>query len=199
MKAPMSPWAIIVLLAAAPAAAHDKHNDHHDKHQSHDAHEHGQATLNLVVEQNTLLAELHTPAANIVGFEHAPTTQQQQQAVKEALAKLSQLDTLLKAPHGCTLHSADVSAPGMGGDNDHLHNHGHDHGHPHEEQHSKDQHAEFHVEYVVSCSNLSRIDIALMQHFPAIETVNTQWLTSEHQGYQRLTRKNTQLQLRNTN
>jgi uncharacterized protein DUF2796 len=40
--------------------------------EQHHAHEHGKVTLNIAVDGGSLVAELDAPAANVVGFEHAP-------------------------------------------------------------------------------------------------------------------------------
>ena len=48
------------------------------------SHEHGAAILNVAIADESLSIEYRTPAANIVGFEHAPSTEAQVQAVHDA-------------------------------------------------------------------------------------------------------------------
>ena len=42
-----------------------------EEHRHHGAHEHGAAELNLVLDGQLGQLEVKTPAANILGFEHA--------------------------------------------------------------------------------------------------------------------------------
>ena len=59
------------LLPLAIAHAADEH-DH--EHGSLGAHEHGVGRLNAALDGQTLELELESPAMNLVGFEHAATT-----------------------------------------------------------------------------------------------------------------------------
>ena len=61
------------LLPLAVAHAHDDH-DHDHAHGTLGAHEHGVAKLNVVLDDNTLELELDSPAMNLVGFEHAASS-----------------------------------------------------------------------------------------------------------------------------
>ena len=61
------PFALLPLVAA------QAHDDHDHAHGTLGAHEHGVATLNVVLDGNTLELELDSPAMNLVGFEHAAT------------------------------------------------------------------------------------------------------------------------------
>jgi hypothetical protein len=186
MNTLMPPSAMLALLLAWPAAA-DK-QDHHGNPQSQGAHEHGIARLNLVMHDDTLMLELQSPAANIVGFEHAPQTAEQRQQVAQAQQQLALLPTLLKAPHRCQLHHADVRTYGMSSQPDDHHHH-HDHSTPTE------GHGEFHADYVLSCDNTQQLTFNLMAVFPAIQQLEVQWITDKHQGYQRLTPAQPQLRV----
>ena len=64
---------IIVVTATGPLFSAIQAGEHHH----HDAHVHGVAHLNVALEGNDLYIELTSPAANIVGFEHDPRTQNQ--------------------------------------------------------------------------------------------------------------------------
>ncbi|GGY57490.1 hypothetical protein GCM10011297_32660 [Bacterioplanes sanyensis] len=184
MKTLIFPWAMSALLVAWPAAAHDKH-DHHGNSQRHNAHEHGIARLNLVMHDDTLMLELQSPAANIVGFEHAPQTAEQKQQLAQAQQQLALLPTLLKSPHRCQLHHADVRTPGMSPQPDDHHHHG--------DSSTAEGHGEFHADYVLSCEAIELLTFNLMAMFPAIQQLEVQWITDKHQGYQRLTPAQPQL------
>jgi hypothetical protein len=54
------------------------------------AHVHGSARLQVAVDGNTLSLQLDTPLANLVGFEHAPRTAQQKQALRAMADRLRQ-------------------------------------------------------------------------------------------------------------
>jgi len=58
------------------------------------SHEHGSATMNVALDQGAVLIELESPWNNLVGFEHAPNTEQQHALVDDAMASLNQSDQL---------------------------------------------------------------------------------------------------------
>ena len=51
-----------------------------------DAHVHGEAILQLVIDDSGAFATFKSPAADIVGFERQPETDAEKQAVADALA-----------------------------------------------------------------------------------------------------------------
>jgi len=50
----------------------------------HDAHVHGRGALDVVLEHEALYVEVRMPAADVLGFEHAPNTRAERAAVAEA-------------------------------------------------------------------------------------------------------------------
>jgi hypothetical protein len=75
---------------------HHDHDDHgHDEHRQHGTHVHGIAALNLASEGKEVHVELDSPAANIVGFEHAPSSAEDRAALDQAIATLSDGAALL--------------------------------------------------------------------------------------------------------
>jgi hypothetical protein len=56
--------------------------------------------MNVAVEGNDLSIEFFSPAASIVGFEHQPGTQEQKDAVKEAIKRLKAAEVLFNLPLG---------------------------------------------------------------------------------------------------
>jgi len=75
-----------------------------------DAHEHGHSFLNIAISGNDVLAELESPAANVVGFEHAPENDADHAAIDAAVKQLSQGEQVLTFSPGaeCSLVSAEV-------------------------------------------------------------------------------------------
>ena len=78
--------------------------------EEHGAHEHGAATLALAVGAEGLEIMLESPAANIVGFEHAATTDADKQTLADTVKKLEAGAELfsINTEAGCTLKSAEV-------------------------------------------------------------------------------------------
>ena len=113
-----------------------------DKRQ-HGSHEHGTAKLDVAIEQNTIYIALDTPAANIIGFEHAPRNREQKATLHKGLSQLMAGSALFMPPKAaaCRLVKADVDSP-FAEQEKHAHadehKHGHDdHGH---DKHGHDEH-----------------------------------------------------------
>lgn len=174
------------LVQAHPAHQHDKapkaeqHNhDHkhdHDHKHAHDhdhddmtqlgAHVHGAATLTLVLEGNELQLALQSAAYNIVGFEHAPSNNEQRQEIALALDNLAQATwlTLSRDAH-CEVQSADANTdltePGYTG------------------------HGDFYANISLLCQNparLQQLELGLFSLTPALEKVEVQWVINGRQG-----------------
>ncbi|MCO5977932.1 DUF2796 domain-containing protein [Ideonella oryzae] len=79
------------------------------------AHVHGAAVLRVVVDGNTLNAELESPLDNILGYEHAPGTPQEQQAVKLAVAALRKPGGILQPTPAaqCTLQKVSLASAAL--------------------------------------------------------------------------------------
>lgn len=113
----LSSLALCLTLASSTLYAHDDKHDHaHDEHEEHGAHEHGAATLAVAVGTAGLEIMLESPAANIVGFEHAATTDEDKQKLADAVKKLEAGAELfsVNTEAGCTLKSAEVISALLG-------------------------------------------------------------------------------------
>ena len=152
-----------------------------------DAHVHGEAILQLVIDDSGALATFKSPAADIVGFERHPETDAEKQAVADALAQLSDFTALFTLPEaaGCTIDHAhaDFEVEAAGDDHedhdhheegeehhdeDEQHEEGEEHhddheGHDEHEHHDEDEmqaeagHAEFHAEFEMTCADTSSL------------------------------------------
>ena len=150
-----------------------------------DAHVHGEAVLQLVIDDTGALATFKSPAADIVGFERQPETDAEKQAVADALAKLSDFTALITLPEaaGCTIDDAhaDFEVEAAGDDHDDHEGHEHhdedehhdEHEHHDEDEHHEDHdehehhdedemqaeggHAEFHAEFEMTCADTSSL------------------------------------------
>ena len=162
------------------------------------SHKHGVSNLNVALEADSLLLELEAPAADIVGFEHAPKSEEQTQAVEQALAQLKDPESLFvpAAGAGCTLTSARSAVFGAIAegedadsqpveDHDHDHDHGegeagddHDHDHP-EDDHDHDhdshgsEHSEFYALSTWACTQIEKLDSLGLPFFGQFQNSQT--------------------------
>jgi hypothetical protein len=107
-------------------------------------HVHGEANLFIAMEKGTVLVELESPADNILGFEHAPSTDQQKSLLATQFKKLEDYTSLISLNKGeCKQTSVDIESPFEAEDHHDGHDHGkHDHDehkHGHHDDH-KDEH-----------------------------------------------------------
>lgn len=102
-------------------------------HRQLGAHEHGNGVFNVVMDGDRVSLELAAPAADIIGFEHAPRTEQQKAEHSRAGDKLKAgLDLFQLTPQaGCELvryeidyvteaHVADTESATPASDHDHA-------------------------------------------------------------------------------
>lgn len=159
------------LLPLAVAHAHDEHD--HD-HGTLAAHEHGVAKLNVVLDGNTLELELDSPAMNLVGFEHAASTDADKAKVAAARQQLEQPLKLfgLAQAAGCKDEAQELQSP-LFGDAAHAD----DDGDAHEHEHGH-QHADVNAHYQFTCATpakLAQLDLRpLFKTFPQTQKINVQ-------------------------
>ena len=197
--------AISALLVVQPLAAAQDPGQ-----RQHGTHEHGVASLTLAIEGTVMQVELESPAMNLVGFEHAPTSDAERKALDDALAVLADWGRLFRVPEeaGCDLAQSEVVAPpghlgedGAGGNDrepakvsghghGHGHGHEHEHGHEHADDHAGAAHADIRAAYRLDCRDpgaLTRLDLGLFDAFPGTERVRVQFVTPGGQGAVELT------------
>ena len=111
-----------------------------------DSHQHGASSLNIVIENSTVYLEFESPWNNLVGFEHEPSTDEQREAVSQAISLLEQPLSLF-SPDGdsaCVVASIDIestmSAEGSHSDHDHGDEHDDEHGHDDKHAEHDDEH-----------------------------------------------------------
>ncbi|GAB6054130.1 DUF2796 domain-containing protein [Magnetospira thiophila] len=150
-------------------------------------HEHGVGHLNLAIEGHDLEIELAAPGADIVGFEHEPTTPEQRAAIEQAETKLKAGADLFYFPGsaGCELKKVEVESAHM---EDH---HGEEQAHKqadHEKDHKdgeSEEHAEFHAHYHFECADTGAVtymETRFFEVFPAAQELEVQYITSRGQG-----------------
>lgn len=184
---------LLVLMTTSDMSAAD-----HADHRQHGAHVHGVAQMNLAVDGENVFLELASPAMNIVGFEHQPSTAAQRNAVLEAAARLEEGGSLFafSKEAACTLVSASIDSALLDhgddeyarGDSDEKH---HDdeasdekHHHAAAESHGAEEHSEFEASYQFTCASpkkLKALEVYLFTVFPGFEQIDTQILTASGQ------------------
>ncbi|MGE8362842.1 DUF2796 domain-containing protein [Pseudomonas sp.] len=169
------PFALLPLVAAqasdhdghdhghSHSHAHDHAHDHDHDHDSLGAHEHGVAQLNAVLDGQTLELELVSPAMNLVGFEHAASSDADKAKVASARALLEKPQALFGLAAGnCSTSKQELESPLFEGAK-----------HSHEGEHS-----DIHAHYQLDCKQanaLKQLDLGnLFKHFPATEKVQVQ-------------------------
>lgn len=167
------PFALLPLAVA--------HAANEPEHGSLGAHEHGVGRLNAALDGQTLELELESPAMNLVGFEHAATTDADKAKVAAARTRLENPLVLFNLPKaaGCKVATQELESPLFGDkpdaddhdDDDHAEadKDGHEHHH---------DHSEIHAHYQFSCSApgaLKTLDLAtIFNTFPATQKIQVQ-------------------------
>ncbi|ROL80463.1 zinc-binding protein [Pseudomonas protegens] len=175
------PFALLPLAVAQAAQAHD----HEHEHGSLGAHEHGVARLNAVLDGQALELELESPAMNLVGFEHAPSTDADKAKVAAARTQLEQPLVLFSLPKAaaCTVAKQELQSPLFGDkpdaddhDDDDKDAAGHEHHH---------EHSEIHAHYQFTCAKpdaLKNLDLGqIFKTFPATQKIQVQLISPSGQ------------------
>jgi hypothetical protein len=193
----------LVLFAPWVSAGEERDHEHGHKqeHRQHGAHEHGVGTMNIAREGKEVHIELDSPAANIVGFEHAPKTEADLDTLEDALARLRNGTRLFLFPDaaGCDLVDADVDTPLKEHENGEEAYHTEEH-HAHEDshEHQGERHADITATWHFSCAHpevLERVSVQLFEAFPMTERLLVQFITGKRQGAAELSASQPDLRL----
>ena len=155
-----------------------------------EAHIHGEAELNIVLENQNLLIELRSPSFNLVGFEHKPKNMNQKQVVLSTIKLLENPKNIFQVSSDAECRDLAVSVTssmeGIVSVRDEHHGDEH-HG---DEHHEKEVHSEFVANYSMVCEkpeNFKFIGLKLFNSFELMEEVKVQWIIQEKQGFEELT------------
>lgn len=109
-------------------------------------HVHGVATVQIAQEGGVLAITWDSPAASLLGFEHAPETDEQRRAVDSLRAKLESFSDALSinAEAGCSVTRSEIEVLAEMGDD--RHGHHDEHGDTDHDDHDDDKH-EHHDEH----------------------------------------------------
>lgn len=170
---------IALPFALLPLAAAHAHDDHEHEHGSLGAHEHGIAQLNVALDGQALEVELQSPAMNLVGFEHAATSDADKAKVATVRKTLEQPLALFNLPTaaGCELNEHELESP-LFGDTPHDDEQAKADGHHHE-------HSDVHAHYQFTCATPTALDqlglAGLFKTFPATQKVQLQLIAPSGQ------------------
>ena len=173
-----------------------------------DAHVHGASMLNIAIDGPLLALEFEAPGMDLVGFEHAPTTDAQHQRIEDAMAALNAPETLFGLPNTAQCARTQTTVHGPEHKAEHTEAKGHEHGksHAHEAEHTEakghqhgtphghdtkhtetqaDTHSEFHAVYQWSCKEMGALKMltpTLFTRFPGMQTITVEYATPNGQG-----------------
>ena len=103
--------------AKPKSATHDHDHDHDHAHEGESLeqgkHVHGEVTINVALEGNSLAVELSSPALHVVGFERAARSAEEQRIVSEANAWLKSGTSIVGVPTTarCRLQNVTYTPP----------------------------------------------------------------------------------------
>jgi hypothetical protein len=198
----VSPWAEVDSKHNHDAKHHEGHHedeDHHeDRHESHHAdhheavntdepgvHVHGDARLTLVQTGQELVLQLESPAFNLVGFEHKPSTAEHHRQIQRVKAILTEVSAIVQLPARAHCHQQSHSVQSALWPDEHTAN--------------ESDHADITAQYQLICKKpdqLQVLDVSLFKQFPAVHTLQVEWALDSGQGAARVDPSQTKLSLR---
>lgn len=166
---------LVLVLAMSPSA-------YAAENRSAEAHEHGVGNLNIAIDKNQIMMELEVPGSDIVGFEHAPTSNKDKQMVADAIRKLETIGEIIDMATlpECRLKSVEAELH-IEDEDEHGDEKHHDDKADHKDE-AEEQHAEFHANYNVECNNtasLQEIRFTYFNTFPNAKELEVQMVTSK--------------------
>ena len=170
------------------------------------AHEHGVGALSIAVEGHDVEVELTVPGSDVVGFEHAPSSEGERNAVAAGVKVLRDVNGIisLSLAAKCRIESVEVTSGLMEEKSDHVDDHKHKHeskhGHDHKDKH-KDDHKEVHGEFIshyhFHCDDPNKLTgakLGFFKAFPSAHELDAKWITPKGQGAKELTAKTPSLE-----
>ncbi|KUM37925.1 ZrgA family zinc uptake protein [Pseudomonas sp. EpS/L25] len=181
MRLPLLTLCLAAALAQ-PAFAHGTQDDHDEhEHGSLGAHVHGESHLDMAQTDTGLELQWRSPAADLVGFEHAPRSQAEKDAVAALRQALENPQALVKLPAAaeCKLAEATAVSPLFAADT------------------KTSGHLDVEASMSFSCSKPAALDsldlTGWFAHFPNSHSVEVQAIVASGQQGAELTAKQPQL------
>lgn len=128
-----------------------------------EAHVHGEAVMEIVIDDAGALISFEAPAIDIVGFEYLPKTDEEQAAIDAKIELLADIASVVVLPDaaGCSVSDVHVDFEA-------------------EEHDGEVEHIAFHAEYELSCSdagNLTSLQATVFDQFPDLEEMEVEVVT----------------------
>ena len=173
--APAEPSANHALDKTTVAAHH--HDDHDHSYRELGAHQHGAAEMTLVLQGSLLSINLNLPAMDVLGFERAAKTEQEQHQLGQAVADLRDAKKMLTLTPAamCELSDAEVQSGLLS------------------TEQVGNGHADFLVYYEFTCQapeKLSSVDASVFNRYPSITALQLTWIIDAQQGLETLSPDN---------
>lgn len=132
------------------------------------AHQHGRGQFSMAMEKGRVSIDLETAAADVVGFEHAPKTKAETDAIEAAKKRLLEPLALFGVPEaaGCKVAEASV-------DLENVEEHAHDEKSDHKHAEPEGKHAEFHAHYILDCARPGALTSLHFAYFEAFSRAAT--------------------------
>lgn len=164
-------WLTAAPLLSADTAQQSATMQAHTEHEEHSAHEHGVGSLSIAVTNQTIEIQLDSPAANVFGFEHEPSSEADQTTVAEISAKLQAGLDLFEFDQDaqCKLEKAELTT-----DSEHSEDQTDAKAHEHAAENETPTHRDITVNWLFSCEQPS-----------ALKTI-TPHLFSQFNGFEKL-------------
>lgn len=133
-------------------------------------HTHGEGKLQILQAGSEWQFVLQLPAADVLGFEYAPSTSSEKKRYKETQKVFQRFDDIFTLSNTCELLDITLESPWEVA-NEHE-------GHAH-----RNTHSDFRVAYLLSCQGpVKRIEMTGFPHWPSLQHVNAIWVTNKGQG-----------------
>ncbi|MEC9333940.1 MAG: DUF2796 domain-containing protein [Pseudomonadota bacterium] len=133
-------------------------------------HTHGEGKLQILQAGSEWQFVLQLPAADVLGFEYAPSTSSEKKRYKETQKVFQRFDDIFTLSNTCELLDTTLESPWEVA-NEHE-------GHAH-----RNTHSDFRVAYLLSCQGpVKRIEMTGFPHWPSLQHVNAIWVTNKGQG-----------------
>lgn len=151
-------------------------------------HVHGQGQLLIAQEEQNWHLQLILPAADVLGFEHKPETQQQKNMIDKVAKHFEISDQVVQLKGRCQLHQTEYSLPDQKHEHEHEEAEAHDHHHHVATHEDEVEHSNIEVDYIFSCdSPVNGVSVSLFQWAKSLQRIKAQWILKNGQGMVELT------------
>lgn len=176
-----------------------------EEHEQHAAHEHGVARLSLAVNKEGVELSLDSPAMNLVGFEHQPSSDADKQTIATVQQTLSAGDKLFQfnADANCKLNKTTLESglwPSTEQSNaEHKakpeQKQAEHETHEANEAENHHDHADIEATWLFTCEQTTQVSALTTQLFKAfpqgLEKLNVEWITDTYASTATLTQDKT--------